>query len=109
LFNPVKKPGQSSKFWSPWTGPWKVTARLSKLNYRIVNPQGKEFVVHVNRLKRAYNPGIWKAKEKKRCYRKQRSRREEPEEDEPAVLAPGPIMIPEPQVDDRQQAPATPR
>jgi transposase InsO family protein len=42
LFNPVKKPGQSSKFWSPWTGPWKVTARLSKLNYRIENPQGKE-------------------------------------------------------------------
>jgi hypothetical protein len=65
--------------------------------------------VHVNRLKRAYNPGIWKAKEKKRCYRKQRPRREEPEEDEPAILAPGPITIYEPQVDNRQQAPGTPR
>jgi hypothetical protein len=30
-----------------------------------MNLQGKEFVVHVNRLKRAYNLGIWKAKEKK--------------------------------------------
>ena len=95
LFNPVKKPGQSSKFWCPWTAPWKVTARLSKVNYHIVNPQGNEFVMQVNQLKRAYNPGIWKAKEKKRCYRKQRSRQEEPEEEEPAVLAPGPITIPE--------------
>ena len=73
LFNPAKKPGQSSKFWSVWVGPCKAVARLSKLNYRIVNLQGKEFVVHVNRLKRAYNQGIWRTKEKKRCYRKQRT------------------------------------
>jgi hypothetical protein len=62
LFSPVKKPGQSSKFWSPWAGSYKVAARLSKLNYRIVNLLGNEFVVRVNRLKRAYNPGILKAK-----------------------------------------------
>ena len=29
LFCPPKKPGQSSKFWKPWTGPFKVLARVS--------------------------------------------------------------------------------
>jgi hypothetical protein len=47
-----------------------------------MNLQGKEFVVHNNRLKRAYKQGIWKAKGKERYYRKQRTRRQEPEEDE---------------------------
>jgi len=46
LFNPAKKPGQSSKFWSPWVGPCKAVACLLKLNYCIVNMQGKEFVMH---------------------------------------------------------------
>jgi len=39
-------------------------------------------------LKRAYKQGVWKAKEKKRCYRKQLKRQEEPEEHEPAGLPP---------------------
>jgi hypothetical protein len=54
LFSPPKKP----KFWTPWAGPYKFVARLSTLNYRIMNLQGKEFVVQVDRVKRAYNLGI---------------------------------------------------
>jgi len=108
LFSPAKKPGQSSKFWTRWAGPCKVVACFSKLNYRIVNLQGKEFVVHINTLKRAYKQGIWKAKGKERCYTKQRTRQQEPEEDEPAALAPSPISIPAPQVDNWQPAPGTP-
>jgi len=58
LLSPAKKPGWSSKIWTPWAGPYKEVAHLSKLNYRIVNLQGKEFIVHVNRLKRAYKQGM---------------------------------------------------
>jgi hypothetical protein len=47
LFNPARKPGQSSKFFFAWQGPYKVTARLSKLNYRVVNKKRKEFLVHL--------------------------------------------------------------
>ena len=81
-------------------------AGLSKWNYRIRNLQGKEFVVHVNRLKRAYKEGIWKATGKERCYRKQRTRRARGEQ--ASFTCPGPISIPAPQVDNRQLTPGTP-
>ena len=55
LFNPALKRGECSKFKFLWSGPFKILAKLSDLNYRIANRQGKEFTVHVNRLKRAYN------------------------------------------------------
>ena len=84
-------------------------ACLLKLNYRIKNTQGKESVVHVNRMKRAYKQRTLTAKEKGRCYRKHRARGQELEEDEPAVLAPGPISIPAPQVDNRQPGPRSPK
>jgi hypothetical protein len=82
LFNPARKPGQSFKFFFAWQGPYKVTARLSKLNYRVVNQQGKEFVVHLNRMKRAFKQGVWKEKNWERCSRQQRGRQPEREEDE---------------------------
>jgi hypothetical protein len=62
LFNPARKPGQSSKFFFAWQGPYKVTTRLSKLKYRVVKQQGKESVVHLNCMKRAFKQGIWKEK-----------------------------------------------
>ena len=65
LFSPAKKPGQSSKFWKPWTGPFKDVARLSRWNYRVRNLPGKGSVVHVNRLKQANKQGIWKEKGRK--------------------------------------------
>lgn len=40
LLSPAKKRGQCSKFWTRWAGSFKVVARLSKLNYRIMNQQG---------------------------------------------------------------------
>jgi hypothetical protein len=53
LYSSATKPGECRKFRKFWRGPFKVLAKLSSLSYRIVNPQGKEFTVHVNRLKRA--------------------------------------------------------
>jgi hypothetical protein len=87
LYNPTRKPGQSYKFLSLWQGPYKVTVRLSKLNYRVENEQGKEFVVHINRMKRAFKQGNWKSKERERCYKKRRTRQPE-QEDEEVVLDP---------------------
>jgi len=49
-----------------------------------------------------------KTKEKVRCYRKHRARRQELEGDESAVLAPGPISIHAPQVGNRQPGPRSP-
>jgi len=105
LYNPTRKPGQSSKFFSVWQEPYRVVARLSKLNYGLGNQQCKEFVVHLNRMQRGFLQGIWKAKSRERCYRKQRTRLLEKEEDEPAVLTPGPMSILVPLDGSRQRDP----
>jgi hypothetical protein len=51
MYNPTRKVGQSSKFFSVWQGPYRVVTRLSKLNYHVESQQGKEFVVHINRMR----------------------------------------------------------
>jgi hypothetical protein len=33
--------------------------KLSDLNYKIMDKKGKEFVVHINRLKKSYDPTPW--------------------------------------------------
>ena len=67
-----------------------------------MNQQGKESVVHINRLQRANKQGIWKPKKRLGSYRKQRTRRQDPEEDESAVLGPGRMSIHAPHVENRQ-------
>ena len=37
LYNEARKPGQCHEFLKPWTGPFRVTAKLSDLNYEIVS------------------------------------------------------------------------
>jgi hypothetical protein len=59
LYSPAIKAGRSAKFRKCWSGPWRVTKRKSPLNFEIVNRQGRRVIVHVNRLKRAYNPNGW--------------------------------------------------
>jgi hypothetical protein len=44
LFNP-------KKFFTIWSGPFRVMAKLSDLNYEILGRNGRKFVVHLNRLK----------------------------------------------------------
>jgi len=62
LYNPAIKPGLSRKFSKPWTGPYKVTVKISDLNYEIIDQKGRKQVVHMNRLKRAHDPNFWKPK-----------------------------------------------
>ena len=33
--------------------------KLSDLNYKIVDKKGKEFMVHINRLKKSYEQTLW--------------------------------------------------
>jgi len=64
LYNPAQKHGKCFKFHKYWTGPFQITAELSDLNYGIISMNNKTRVVHVNRLKIAYNPETWKPKQK---------------------------------------------
>jgi len=60
LFSPAKKAGRCHKFRLFWQGPYIVVQKLSDLNYKIVNKKGKEFVVHINRLKKSHDSTPWK-------------------------------------------------
>jgi len=55
LFCPARKPGRCHKFRSFWQGPFVVVQKLSYLNYKTVDKKGKEFVFHINRLKKLYD------------------------------------------------------
>lgn len=53
LHSPVVPRGKSRKFHHPWTGPWRITERLSDVTYRIrdCNRRHRQVVVHFDRLK----------------------------------------------------------
>jgi hypothetical protein len=62
---------------------------VSEINYRIHNQQGKGFVVHVNRLKKAFNPDVWKYSQGKKYVRKSKNLKEgESEEEDNGILPP---------------------
>uniref|UniRef100_A0A146LKK5 Integrase p58-like C-terminal domain-containing protein n=2 Tax=Lygus hesperus TaxID=30085 RepID=A0A146LKK5_LYGHE len=47
------------KFWSPWTGPWKIISKSSEVTYEVVDKLGqRRQVVHINRLKPAMVQGV---------------------------------------------------
>ena len=69
LYNPARKPGQCHKFHKPWTGPFKVTAKISDLNYEIVSLNHKKQIVHVNRLKETHNQEAWNPKPERKLKR----------------------------------------
>jgi hypothetical protein len=59
FYNPALKPGLTRKFRRPWTGPYKITRKITEMNYEIVDQNDKKQLVHVNRLKRLYNQDLW--------------------------------------------------
>jgi hypothetical protein len=69
LYKLVIRPGLSKKFHKPWSRIHKITAKISDLNYRI-DKKGKEKTVHVNRIKPAHNPELWKPKTESRPPKK---------------------------------------
>jgi hypothetical protein len=52
----------SNKFSKTWTGLFQVTKRHSEFIYEIMDQNGKKQIVHINRLKKAYNADLWKPK-----------------------------------------------
>ena len=82
LYTPVAKPGLTRKFRHPWAGPFKVTKKLSELNYEILSLDDKKHVVHINRLQRAYNQSLWRPKAEQKT-RKRPAKHSDPDgEDE---------------------------
>ena len=53
---PLLKKGNSRKFRNRWKGPWKITRKISDVNYEIINLKGpiKEDIIHVSRMKPYY-------------------------------------------------------
>ena len=99
LFNPAVKPGLSRKFHKPWSGPYSIVAKISDLNYEIENQNFKNQVVHVNRLKQAYNFDAWepKAKQKKRRKPREKPPPHTEEEREEIKIGPFPLLQATPQ------------
>jgi ribosomal protein L21E len=104
LYNPAIKVGVSDKFRRAWVGSWRVTEKRSRLNYVLVNQRGKQLVVHVNRLKRAYDPVNWQETRKEKPEQRVRPKRQQQggEEDQEMPSA-GPIQIRAPQVENSPQ------
>jgi hypothetical protein len=98
LYNPAIKVGVSAKFRRPWVATWRITEKKSRLNYVIVNQHGKQLVVHVNRLKRAYDPVNWQETKREKPEQRVRPKRRQQEgEYEQKMPSSGPIPIRAPQ------------
>ena len=101
LYNPAIKADVSAKFRRPWAGPWQVIERRSRLNYVIVDKRGKQMVVHINRLKKAYDPVEWQLAAKPRRVETgvRMKRWLQQAEEEPQISSTGPMVSHGPQVE----------
>ena len=86
----------SSKFHESWSGPYKITAKISDLNYEILGKNNRRQVVHINRLKPAY--GYCAVESKARPPRKGRIHRHSTsdasnDEQSDVKLATGPLAV----------------
>jgi hypothetical protein len=73
LYYPARKPGLTKKFYSPSSGPFVITRKISELNYEIAEQNNRRRIVHVNSLKRCFNSELWKPKPNSKAVRKPRS------------------------------------
>jgi hypothetical protein len=96
LFTPAKKPRLSKKFRPKWSGPYKIVKKISELNYEIEGSNDKRQIVHVNRLKAAHDPSIWKPKPRCQTPSKRREKsgttQEEEEGEEEVRIGPFPLL-----------------
>jgi hypothetical protein len=86
LYVPAVKKGRTKKIRKVCSGLFKVTKKLSALNYEIVYQSGRTQVVHVNRLKKACKSIKW---ERRKTNGKRGRRREKPAMDNEAEVLPG--------------------
>ena len=82
LYNPAFKQALSKKFSKKWRGPYRLSKKITDLNYEITDPQGKKQVVHTNRLKRAYNSEFWTPQQKQKTPKQKPKRLTKTRDDE---------------------------
>jgi hypothetical protein len=58
LYDPLYKHGKARKFSPQYIGPYEVELKVSPLNYKLRMKFGTSLIVHINRLKGAYRPGL---------------------------------------------------
>ena len=82
LYNPAVK---------PWSGPFEITAKISDLNYKLLDHSNKKLIVHVNRLESASYSDTREVKPSRK--RERRTRRRWPTRAERKVEEEGEIRI----------------
>jgi transposase InsO family protein len=110
LFSPARKPGKCQKFKRVWQGPFKVLEKISDLNYRIIDRKGRDWIVHVNRLKKSGDQKGWKPVKQTKRKESKKDNKEEIQEEEEKILS-RPIVeegIDETRVDVEPREPQTP-
>jgi hypothetical protein len=63
------------KFQRSWAGPYDITAKISDLNYEIRGQKERNFIVHINSIKPAYNVVVEKPNLRTRQQRGERARK----------------------------------
>jgi hypothetical protein len=108
LCTPAVKPGLSRKFHRPWSGPYRVTAKVSHLNYEIEDQSNKKQVVHVNRLKQAYNADTWQPKTSPKAKKKRGQKPPTYASEEEDEVRFGPFPMLQTACQERENEPRTP-
>jgi hypothetical protein len=99
VHNPSSKPGESSNLTPVSTDPCRIRKSFGHLNFCVEDTRGKETFIHINRLKLANDPSIWRPKrEAPRPCRRPGRQLEEEAVGEPTVTRHRHILIPGPQV-----------
>jgi hypothetical protein len=115
LYDTTRKRHHCRKFWTPWSKLFRVVGRKNKLNYRIVSQQGKEQVVHVNRLMKSSDQTQWtpvrsKTQAGRQPAKQSKNKEEEDEEEtEEETMTRAPIMVQTRHDEGRQNAQRTNR
>jgi hypothetical protein len=70
LYYRAVKPGLSKKFHRSWSGPYRITPKISNVNYEILDQSNKKQIIQVNSVKEVFDPGAWKPKAKEKAKKK---------------------------------------
>ena len=70
LYALAMKAGHTKNFKKYRSGPFKISRKLSELNYEIVDQDDKKFFVHINRLEKCYNQNFLKPRQNEKAKKK---------------------------------------
>jgi hypothetical protein len=107
LYTPVTKPGLSRKFKKTWSGPLKVTKKISELNYELEDQRNRKRVVHINRMKKAHNQELCDRKPRQKVRNsvpKQSASHSVTSEDDEVKFGPFPLVTTNTPVEGREHA-----